>query len=256
MFGIPVWKKDYTDKKRVAEVSKKILGYLQPGDVINFESCVDSWWDIAMSFALRLIVWDQKKVFGGNSRYKDHHTELFIDRDHIYSMEPPKGLYQNIEHICLDPIIIYRFTKHKFTKSDIKSMKEIADRLVGEPYDVPQLINILFNTILGFPNSDEIKLFKDGYVCSVAIRTIFEKWRKKWNETHKDDKGYKKIERLFNSLNPYLDPPGALVQRHHKGIVKDGVEIEMTSPAHFANSAFYSHEFELVARFDNGEITT
>jgi hypothetical protein len=256
MFGVPVWKKDYTDKKRVAAVSEKILSYLQPGDIINFENCVDSWWDIAMSFALKLIVWDQKKVFGGNSRYKDHHTELFIDRDHIYSMEPPKGLYQNIEHICLDPITIYRFTKHKFNNRDIAEMKKISDQLVGVDYDIPQLLNILFNTLLGFPNSDKIKFFKKGFVCSVAIRTIYEKWRKQWNKKHEDNKDFVKIERLFNTLNLHLNPPGALVQRHRKGIVKDGVEIEMTSPAHFANSAFYGHAFEMVARFDNGEITT
>jgi hypothetical protein len=250
MFGIPVWKKDYEDKKHVQDAIDRILRVIKPGDFVNYDACLSKWCDLPMSFAWKLIQWDQKLVFGGNSDFKDIHTTVYFDPDHTFSMEPPKGVYNTLEHYCLEPITIYRYTKREFSPADIQGLRAEADKLIGQPYDIPQLVNILFNTILGFPDYDKIKIFKEGYVCSIAARVIFEHWRKDWNAAHPDKPP---IVRLFNSLNPYLNPPGALVQRYHKGAVVDGVEYEMTSPAHFANSAFYTHEFRIVGEFENGE---
>jgi hypothetical protein len=249
MFGIPVWKKDYSNKKRVRGVCAKLSRYLQPGDFVNFEACLDNWWNVRLSFAWKLMWFDQKLVFGGNSRYKDEHTAVYLDEDHTFSMEPPKGRYKSLSEYCLEPITIYRYAEHKFGTQDIAVMRKIADGLVGIRYDIPQLANALFNTILGFPNYMQVQFFRKGLVCSVAARVIFEKWRKNWNAKHPAQK----IARLFDKLNPDLNPPGALADRFHNGKLKEGVEYEMTSPAHFANSAFYAREFVAVATFNNGE---
>ncbi|NPV02916.1 MAG: hypothetical protein HPY53_16200 [Brevinematales bacterium] len=252
MFGVPVWKKDYSDTAHVQAAAARIRAALRPGDFVNFDAAMKSWWDIAESFAWKLIPWDQKKVFGGNSCFKDIHSVIYFDPDRTFSMEYPKGgVYNKLEDYCLDPIAIYRYQRREFDAQDIAIMIKHADKLIGVKYDLGLLVKILFETILDTGRHQRIRIRKRSFVCSTAVRVIFENWRKVWNRTHP---GQPRMHRLFDTFNGHLDAPYSRVRDlFYNGLYPNGVEYEMTSPAHFANSAFYGHEFRLVAQFDNGE---
>ena len=254
MFGVPVWKKDYHNTAHVAEAAARIKAALKPGDMVNTDAALKTWWDLPTSFAWKLIPWDQRKVFGGNSVFKDIHSTMYLDPEHTFSMQYPEGgVYLKVEDYCLDPIAVYRYRRHEFDDGDIRIMRKFADKIIGKKYALSELIHILFETILNFDfeGKKRPRFRKRRWVCSTATRVVFEKWRKFWNRLNP---GKPKMHRLFDTLNPNLDPPYTRVRDLFlHGSYPNGVDIEMTSPAHYANSAFYGHEFELVTMFDNGE---
>lgn len=124
-------------------------------------------------------------------------------------------------------------------------MRTAAMQMLGEFYDVGQLLDIAINQILGFPHRRKSKWFDFGKklkVCSVGVRVIYE-------AILQDLLGGRPavgIKFLFPHLNPVMWT-GEEYRRYR------GTDVEMTSPAHFANSHYFGHEFERVVRIRDGQ---
>ncbi len=256
MLGIPVVPRDYLDVKKCDKAVENILKVLKPGDVINTEAQLQSWWDVELSIGWKGIWVDQKYAFGEQARWKDEHTTLFLEPLTVLSVEPPRATYLRIRNFCLDKITIYRYTKWpKFDAKDIEMMAEFYKPIWHTKYDYGQLIDILINTLFyDDPDTQKVKIFdhaKTEKVCSVGVRVVYERWIKWKNESLPAGK---KLEKLFRRLNPKFENVGHVKDKYFSAKrERPGVDIEMTTPAHFANSDFFSNEFERVALFEQGE---
>ena len=228
-----------------------LTGFLQPGDVVNLSGRV-TWKTFYYIVPYHGIRSNQKRIFGKQSIWYDTHCMLYLDPEHTLSVEPPRAKWLRPEEYCLDRVSIWRFTKFPvpFTAEQVAVMRQHADEhLIGKLYDVGQLMDIMINTILGYPNTLHFRIFdfsKKLKVCSVGVRVLYEKLRK-----HLEEAGQRAFGRLFQKINPLAPWPGGVFpQSRIPG--KYGVDVETTAPAHFANSHYFDSEFELVAVFDSG----
>lgn len=198
---------------------KEIIKLIKPGDVILLEGTAESH-QFFTKFLHFMIRWYQRRLFGKNSNYKDTHAMLYIFPGFIFSMDFPVGKWE-----CLDTVLSQRFTVYRGTKAEYvdfwRELYEIASRIVHRPYDVGDLLDFLISGILGYTDVRRIRFFEFSRrytTCSVAVRTIFERLRK-----NQELDGNYFIPRLF-----------------------EGVDVEMTTPAHFANSDKYDFEFRKI----------
>lgn len=233
------------------EALAEVKSFLQAGDTVNTSGRAH-WWEFWYRLSYRGIRSNQKRIFGPQSIWHDTHCMLYLDADRTLSVEPPKGRWLKVEDYCLDRLSIWRFQKHPvpFQPAEIRVMADHAEKhLIGKVYDVGQLMDILINTILGYPNVLRYRCVDFGKklkVCSVGVRVLYEALRK-----HLENSGQPAFPRLFQKINPLAPWPGGIFpQSRIPG--KYGVDIEATAPAHFANSHYFDSEFRLVAIFDSG----
>jgi hypothetical protein len=242
----------FKPKRRPADQAlKDVTRFLQPGDVIN-ESGLAPWWQLWWRIPFAAIRSNQKRIFGRQSIWHDTHCMLYLDPGHTLSVQPMRAKWLTPADYCLHRISIWRFTKYPMplTPREIKVMRDYADEhLIDTLYDVGQLLDILVNTILGYPNVIRYPIFDFGKkleVCSVGVRTLFEQLRKVLNQN-----GQPSFDNLFRKLNPMAPWPGGVFPQSRIPN-QYGVDVEATAPAHFANSHYFDNEFKLVAVFDQG----
>jgi len=234
----------YKDRKAVDAASQAILKLIKPGDVVN-QVGRNKWWQLWLTITSTAIRCHQKKLFGKDSNWKDTHTMLYFDKNNTFSVEMPKATLKPLREYCLSTLSIYRLRLTELTPDYIKTLKAAAQRMVGQDYDVGQLLDIAIYGLLGYDNQRPLPIFDFGRrkkVCSVGVRAAFEYLYKKRIQTEDSPSG----KWLFEALNPEKWPPETV--RRYKG-----TDVEATSPAHFANSDYFFYEFELIARFDNGK---
>lgn len=198
------------------------------------------------------IWWHQRRFFGKDSSWRDTHTVCYFDFDKIFSYDFPYAHWQNLYGVCgAKEITVYRCRGDLYGKAtdgldeqDLRAMEKAATQMLGEFYDVGQLLDIAINQVLGFPHRRKGKWFDFGKklkVCSVGVRVIYE-------AVLQDILGRPAagIKFLFRNLNP---------ERWTQEQCREyrGTDVEMTSPAHFANSNFFGHEFKRVVRVKNGQ---
>jgi len=228
-----------------------VTKYLQPGDVIN-PSQDAPWWQLWWRVPYHAIRRNQERIFGRQSNWDDTHCMLYLDPEHTLSVQPPRGRWLTPADYCQERIAIWRFTKYPmpFTPGEVTVMRDYAEmHLIGKLYDVGQLLDILINTILGYPNVIRYPIFDFGKqlkVCSVGVRVLFERLRQVLEDT-----GRPAYDALFRKLNPLAPWPGGVFPQSRIPN-QYGVDVEATAPAHFANSHYFDNEFELVAMFDGG----
>jgi hypothetical protein len=235
---------DYKNRKLVNAASQAILKIIKPGDVVN-QVGDRTWWQFWLAVTYTAIQWHQKKLFGKDANWKDTHTMLYFDKDNTFSVEMPKATLKPLREYCLSNLSIYRLRLKKLAPDLVKTLKTAAQRMVGEDYDIGQLLDIAINDLLGYDHQRPLTIFDFGRkrkVCSVGVRVAFEYLYKKRIKTESSRPG----KWLFYKLNPKKWPPEAI--KNYKG-----TDVEATSPAHFANSDYFSNEFELIARFENGK---
>jgi len=227
-----------------------VTSFLRPGDVINI-SGHDPWWQLWWQVPNAAIRGNQRRIFGAQSIWHDTHCILYLDPQHTLSVQPWRARWLTAPDYCRKRISIWRFTKHAvFPKEEIDLMMAYAqEHLIGQVYDIGQLLDILVNTILGYPNVIHYRIFDWGRsrkVCSVGVRVLFERLRQVL-----EDNGRPSFKPLFRKLNPTAPWPGGVFPQSR---IPDqyGVDVESTAPAHFANSHYFDGEFELVAVFDQG----
>ncbi len=229
------------EKRKACEA---ILRVIRPGDVINQYGDF-KWWQFWLMIGSKVIQWYQRWLFGRNSEWRDDHTMLYFDDDNILSVELPLSSMKPLSACCLTNISIYRLSGITLSKSHIETMREAAEKLLYRKYDIGQLLDIAVNGLLGYMHQRRLRFFDLGRkrkVCSVGVRVVFEYLYRKRLQTLKSRPG----KWLFYSLNPDKWPSAAVTYYR-------GTDVEATSPAHFANSGHFGHEFRLVARFRGGK---
>lgn len=203
---------------------------LQSGDIINYKEADDS------SFTTKIGCWGirtyQKRVFGAASNWKDVHSMIYFDKNHIFSVEPPKTTYVKLKDIEKYDCSIYRF-RDSLCKDDIKVMRKAADSMIGIPYDYGQLLDIGFQEVLNYPPYiDKLNIFdfsKKKRVCSVGVGVVYRALTKS-----------KPLPKLFSYLNPYKWTDEFKKDFYHHG---GYWRIEQYPPAIFANSDMFNYEF-------------
>jgi hypothetical protein len=235
--------KERRRKKDIDAVCESILRYIQPGDVIN-QVGGQRWWEFWLAVAQRAIQHYQRQLFGEKSSWQDTHTMLYLDEENTFSVEAPRARKKPLRDYCFSEFSIYRLTLIPLSVDHIDTLREAAAKIVGTKYDYGQLLDIAVNQILGFEHQRRLSVFDLGKrrkVCSVGVRTAFEYLYKNMIRTEDSPPG----KWLFREMNPKKWPREA-VRRYR------GTDVEATSPAHFSNSDYFCHDFELVARFTDG----
>ena len=198
---------------------QEIIILLKPGDVILIEGSA-KWYQIGTKFIHFMIRWYQKRLFGKKSHYKYTHVMLYFSPYFIFSMDFPAGKWEKIQYVLNQKFTVYRgrYVRYEKFRSELY---EIAMRIVHRPYDVGDLLDFLISGILGYTRIRKIRFFEFSrryMTCSVAVRSIFERLRK--DEELKENFI---IPKLFSDI-----------------------DVEMTTPAHFANSCKYACEFRKI----------
>jgi len=221
----------------------EILRYLRPGDTINIDGKTE-WWKFWVKIAHWGIRFFQKKLFGSLNNWRDTHTMLYFDNDHIFSVEPPKTKYCKVKDLAGLDISIYRYTGKKISKKGLEVMKDAADKMIGTKYDRGQLLSIAFNQILGYPYKEKNYMFDFGSkykVCSVGNGVCYRAFTKAF-----------KLPKLFSKINPVFADD--LHKKYHDKVSKRGWDVENYYPALFANSHMFDDEFILMLRIKDNQV--
>jgi len=223
----------------------ELLKVLKPGDVINTYGN-PSWYEFWLHIAYYGIKSYQKKIFEkckfrSLANYHHVHTMLYFGPDHTFSVELPCATYKYIENYANDNFTIYRLDR-PLTEEHIDLMFRITQTMYGVNYDIGQLLDIAINKILGY-DGIRLKVFdagKKNKVCSVGVRTVFEKLNQKFKLSNKKGK-FLFHDLAFNKWEPECYS------------TFKGVDVEATTPAHFANTNFFNGEFKFVSSFNKGK---
>lgn len=229
---------------------RKLIKKLKKGDVINTVARINKkniFEFIKYKIAITFIVLTQKIVFGRKSNYFDSHTVIYFNKNKIFSVHPPKAEFITLDELIENSkqITVYRYNASEFEQKDINYIEKECNKFVKEEkeYDIGQLVDILMNTIAGFPYKYKVKWFDQGRgnkVCSVGVAAMFTKWRHWAKKQNKN----RKIPRLFSKLNKK-----AWSKRFIKKFEKNGGKwnVEETFPANFANTEqMFNKEFKKI----------
>ena len=170
---------------------------------------------------------------------------MFFNDDNTFSVELPRATMKSLREYCLSNLSIYRFQLKELTSDDINTMRDAANNMLGTDYDIGQLLDIAINAILGYDHQRRLTIFDFGRkkkVCSVGVRVVYE-YLYQIKVKNTDSRSGKW---LFDELNSEKWSQKKLQKFR-------GTDVEATSPAHFANSDYFRHEFKLIARFKNGQ---
>jgi hypothetical protein len=245
------------DEKKIEKACAEILTYIKPGDVVN-QVGDSSFWPPHLWVARNAIQSHQKELFGENSNWQDSHSMFYLDYNRTFSVELPRAMFKRLSEYCLTDLSIYRFQLRNLSASDLRIIElDPIPRMLGQPYDIGQLLDIAASQLLGYPNRRPVPTFdfgKNMKVCSVGVRVIFEFLYQKIKHTlpvmpaASQDQGVDTEKWLFRCMKKDKWPQDA-IQKYK------GTDIEATSPGHFGNSDYFCDDFKLIARFKNGKRT-
>ncbi|MBN2090806.1 hypothetical protein JW964_14430 [candidate division KSB1 bacterium] len=234
----------YANRQLINNTSETILKIIKPGDVITQAGKSPWWqfWRLAVYWSIRFY---QYKLFGRHANMRDVHAMIFLDEDNTFSVELPRATMKPLQEYCLTDFSIYRLQLKELNAHDIEVIKKTARNLVGQNYDLGQVLDIAINFLMGYEHQRKLKFFDLGArkkICSVGVRVLFEKlYQEKLKQPDAPDKKW-----LFETLNTEKWPQ-KIIQNYN------GTDIEATSPAHFTNTDYFANEFKLIARFNGGK---
>ena len=223
-------------------------GTLLDGDIMNcngklyWNNISDYWSNIKDVVAYFFIRQYQEGLLGKESNYLDTHSTILFQRK-LFSMEPPVCKWVELSEYDKEDVTFYRYTKKIIDVDDIAVMQLIANKIIGQSYDIPHLVEMLITEILGEPYEDD-KIFSSGtsrMVCSVAVAAIFNACLKSIN-----------MPQLFCKLNSVMWSDSFLAEYYRKG---GKWSTEDISPALFSNSNYFDNEFKPILRYNFGEVT-
>ncbi len=169
-------KVDYSNRELVNTAYEKILKYIHPGDVVTSVG-THKWWEFWNGFIHYAIQWQHRRLFGRNSNYRSTHAMLYLDEKNTFSVEMPRAIFKSLKEYCFSEMFIYRLRLKELTATDIKILKEATTELIGQNYDIGQIMDIAINSLLGYGHQRRLKLFDLGMkkkVCSVGVRVALE----------------------------------------------------------------------------------
>ena len=140
---------NYKNRELVNSACEAILGVIEPGDVVN-QVGDRKWWQFWLAIVYASIRRHQKKLFGRKSNWRDTHTMLYLDEDNTFSIEPPRATIKPLREYSLSSFSIYRLRLTELTPEFTEILKSTAMEMVGEDYDMGQVLDIVINNILGY----------------------------------------------------------------------------------------------------------
>lgn len=218
---------------------EKIRSIIRPGDVINSEGKC-TWKRPFSCFVGKIIQFYQKNLFGSEADFNSTHSTIYFADDMVFSTTTPRTHWEYLEARLNTRFKIYRYVPLQYTDKHIDIMFKTAQSMIDLPYDIGDLFDIMVSQILGYNHVRGINWFEFSQrytVCSTAVRTIQEKLRKTL-----ENEGDFSIPRLFNELNPEKWD-----EKDRKKFTQ--TDVEMTTPAHYANSDYFSGEFKLISHW-------
>ncbi len=216
---------------------EKVKAFLEPGDVINDTGGECIWYKPWTCIAKWGIQGYQKRLFGKDSDYRPTHTVLYFAPDQIFSATTPTVRWETLEQVVEKGFTVYRYNRSEYVDSHVEIMLNAASQFIGRPYDYGDLMDFMICELLGYTHVRKVRLFEFSrkyMVCSTSVRAVQEKLRK--NLEADDDFTF---PRLFNKLNPekWTEKEMQAFER---------TDVEMTTPAHYSNSAWFEGEFTRV----------
>ena len=82
-----------------------------------------------------------------------------------------------LREYCLTNLSIYRLRLTDLNQDFIETLRKGAMDMVGQDYDIGQLLDIAINRLLGFDHQRRLRIFDFGRkkkVCSVGVRVTYE----------------------------------------------------------------------------------
>ena len=166
----------YTQRQIIESAHESILQSIKPGDVIA-QIGAHKWWQLTGVLSHFAIHYYQRHLFGKNSNWHFTHAMLYLDEENTFSVELPRATMKPLREYCLSEFSIYRLRLTELTPFFIEIFRKTAMSMVGEDYDTGQALDMVINTILGYPHQRRLKLFDFGRrkkVCSVGVRVVYE----------------------------------------------------------------------------------
>lgn len=234
----------YKNRELVNSAVESILSIIKPGDII-IQTGTYKWWQLQKALVLRSIQNYQKKVLGEQSNWQSTHAMLYLDENNTFSVEIPRATLKPLHEYCLSHFSIYRIQFVEMTKEFVSILHDATLQMVGEDYNLNQVVDICISDIMGYDHQRHLNIFDFGRnrkLSSVGVRVAFEYLYNK--KVRREDSRPGKW--LFYMLN---------LEKWSKDIIREynGTNIEATTPAHFVNSDLYCHDFKLIATFSKGK---
>jgi len=232
-------------------MNKDFERLVRSGDVINQWATSDDGIGWLRRQYMKLsrwgIWWRQRELFGSKGETGHIHTMQWFD-DGCFSCEPPVAGFFPLDHFISTNFIVYRYVENELRPTDIRLMRDSAGSFIGQSYDFGQIMDIALNHVLRRDNKLRYRWFDFGSrqaICSSAVRTNFEYMIGKTDR-----------KPLFDELSSDFwsdkDIDRSLRLKSEVGYVTD---IDMTMPAHFANSYLYNGcRFKPIAIFRDGRL--
>lgn len=241
-----------------------ILNDSRPGDIWNTSGGAFDWkhpfFSIGRSILVKVIKRTQASDFCLKMKPKDvpgiidSHSTMYFTPSEVFSVQVPKPTFINSNEYTRDPkalVCVYRMNPAYFTRelreTDLIMLREGCNEIIrwGNKYDMGQNVDILINTIAGYPWKDRTNLFDAGpkrLVCSVGVATVIAYWRHRLFLLAKEN-----IPQPWKVLNPQAWPE-KLVKAY-----PGHWDISTTYPANFSvTETHFNHEFILIGKYRGG----
>jgi len=199
------------------------------GDIINWTPGRNVLWPAAgwmEAAAQRGIIAFQRWKFPNSSRIYSTHSIIHLRDGVCWNVTAPKADYLKLEEGKLNRDKVYIVCRYRDYRIESAADRQIIysgiELLDGTAYDTRQLMAILIQEYLGFPEEDYIHVLdpRRKTVCSPAVRGL---WVKLWQEKGGKDS---KFRRPGGELHVERTPP-ALMENHRTfeivGILEGGL---------------------------------
>jgi hypothetical protein len=227
--------------ERRDEFLKRLRPWIRPGDVVNLEARAP-WWALDERLALCALRARQRRLFGRLGRTRDTHSLLYLDEAHLLDVSPPRVRWSALGELGQHDLSIWRPTVLALGPAEIDQLRALLAPLVGEVFEPARLRARLTMAGLGYPFSIKppgLAAALGAGLGAVFARAAFEHLRRQRLLACQPAP-----RRLFGHFkDPTLQdrPVFAAADQLHQG-----VDVEATLPAHFANSLMFAEEFRLV----------
>ncbi len=173
-------------KKAYNHLPRLELNELKYGDVINMTPG-----KLGPLAPLKIVYWfiiNQQRKKYGKPYHRSIHTWWHSWNGRIFEVAPPRCRHAIIYDLKdLNPNVWYPVCRYKDWEIETAEERQIIwnamTQLVGFPYDYGQLLAILINEVIGWPEAKYLPIFDLGRkrkVCSVLVRGLWMTWYEKY----------------------------------------------------------------------------
>jgi hypothetical protein len=186
------------------------------GDIINWTPGRTVWWPAANwaeAAAQRAIIAFQRWKYPNSPWIYSTHSIIHLMDGVCWNVTAPRADYLKLEEGKLNPDKVYIVCRYRDFRVETAADRQVVysgiDLLQGTAYDATQLMAILIQEYLGFPEEDYLHVLdpRRKTVCSPAVRGL---WVKLWLEKVGEESRFR---RPGGELHVERTPP-ALMENH------------------------------------------